>query len=234
MTKSEDASAPHDRDRLEADATRGRIVELQLVPVQGTFDAAHLREVHRRIFQDMPRLGFSAVTPGQYRPEVASGNWMKQRGLATMSGDCFVAYSPMGAASRARIEEVLLRADPGHLAGLDTPAFTMATAQIYAELDYLHPFADGNSRTLRTFTKQLANAAGYELDWERFDCSAGTRDALYIARDKAVNAIALPQMQNERSMMRIVGSLKRLDPFKNLAQLLQEAVRPLAHRGHDQ
>lgn len=94
--------------------------------------------------------------------------------------------------------------------------------------------ADGNSRTLRTFTKQLANAAGYELDWERFNCSASTRDALYIARDKAVNAIALPQMQNERSMMRIVGSLKRLDPFKNLAQLLQEAVRPLAHRGHDQ
>lgn len=222
-----DIPAPHDRDRLEADATRGRIVELQLVPVQGDFDAAHLREVNRRIFQDLPALGFAEVTPGQYRPAVASGNWMKNRGLATMPGDFFVAYSPMDVAARVRIEEVLSHASPVHLGRLDTPAFTTAIAQVYAELDYLHPFADGNSRTLRTFTKQLAHAAGYELDWEQFNFSASTRDALYIARDKAVNAIALPQMRNERSMLRIVGSMKRLGSFKSLEQILQEAVRQL-------
>jgi cell filamentation protein len=218
-----------DRECLEADATRGRIVELQLLPVQGCFDAAHLCEVNRRIFQDLPSLGFRDVAPGQYRPEVVSGNWMKNRGLTTMAGDFFVAYSSMDAASQARIEAVLKCADPVLLARLDTPAFTKAIAQIYAELDYLHPFSDGNSRTLRTFTRQLANASGYELDWARFNFSASTRDALYIARDKAVNAIALPQMQNERSMMRIIGAMKRLSPFRNLAQILQEqeAVFPL-------
>lgn len=226
------AAASQDRECLEADATRGRIVELQLVPVQGGFDAAHLCEVNRRIFQDLPSLGFIEVTPGQYRPEVPSGNWMKNRGLTTMAGDFFVAYSPMNAHSHARIDEVLRHADPARLAELNTPAFTSAVAQLYAELDYLHPFADGNSRTLRTFTRQLANASGYELEWERFNVSSSTRDALYIARDKAVNAIALPQMQNERSMMRIVSAMKRLTRFMSLAQLLEEqgAVFPLALR----
>jgi cell filamentation protein len=152
---------------------------------------------------------------------------MKNRGLETASGNFFVAYSPMNAASQAKIEDVLKDAKPAKLAQLDTPEFTKTIAKVYAELDYLHPFADGNSRTLRTFTKQLANEAGYELDWERFNRSAGTRDALYVARDKAVNAIALPQMTNERSMMRIVGSMDRLEANKNLEQILEGAARPL-------
>ena len=219
--------APSDRERIEGDVTRDRIIELQLVPVGGNFDAAHLREVNRRIFQDMPGKGFADVTPGQYRPEVASGDWMKNRGLDTESGNFFVAYSPMNAASQAKIEDVLKDAKPARLAQLDTAEFTKTIAKVYAELDYLHPFADGNSRTLRTFTKQLANEAGYELDWERFNRSAGTRDALYVARDKTVNAIALPQMTNERSMMRIVGSMNRLDANRNLEQVLEGAARPL-------
>lgn len=219
--------APSDRERIEADVTRDRIVELQLVPVKGNFDAAHLREVNRRIFQDMPGKGFDDVKPGQYRPEVTSGDWMKNRGRETASGNFFVAYSPMNAASQAKIEAVLQDAKPAKLAQLDTQEFTKTIAKVYAELDYLHPFADGNSRTLRTFTKQLANEAGFELDWERFNRSAGTRDALYVARDKAVNAIAVPQMTNERSMMRIVGSMDRLEANKNLEQLLEGAARPL-------
>ena len=221
------APTPADRERIEGEVTAYRQIELRLDPVKGNFDAAHLREVNRRIFQDMPGRGFDDVKPGQYRPEVASGDWMKNRGLATAGGNFFVAYSPMNAASQAKIEAVLQDAKPVKLAQLDTQEFTKTIAKVYAELDYLHPFADGNSRTLRTFTKQLANEAGFELDWERFNRSAGTRDALYVARDKAVNAIALPQMTNERSMMRIVGSMDRLEANKNLEQILEGAARPL-------
>ena len=219
--------APSDRERIEADVTRDRIVELQLNPVKGNFDAAHLREVNRRIFQDMPGKGFDDVKPGQYRPEVPSGDWMKNRGLETASGNFFVAYSSMNAASQTKIDEFLKGAKPEKLAVLDPQQFTKAIAKVYAELDCIHPFADGNSRTLRTFTKQLANEAGYDLDWERFNRTAGNRDALYVARDKAVNAIALPQMQNERSMARIVGSMDRLEANKNLEQILDGAARPL-------
>ncbi|NHB88371.1 hypothetical protein ACSLVK_16940 [Photorhabdus tasmaniensis] len=42
------------RQRLEADYTFKRVVELELDPVRGNFDAAHLKEVNWRIFQDLP------------------------------------------------------------------------------------------------------------------------------------------------------------------------------------
>ena len=36
--------------------------------VEGRFDVAHLQEINRRIFQDLPGLGFDDVTPGAFRP----------------------------------------------------------------------------------------------------------------------------------------------------------------------
>lgn len=89
-----------------------------------------------------------------------------------------------------------------------------------------HPFSDGNSRTLRTFTKQLANEAGYELDWERFGRSAAGRDLLYIARDRSVNELAKPHIQHEQSMRKIIHSVDRLEGNRDLPNLLRDAVRP--------
>ncbi len=39
------------REELEGRFTRWRIKELEASPVAGNFDAAHLKEVNRRIFQ---------------------------------------------------------------------------------------------------------------------------------------------------------------------------------------
>lgn len=58
---------PAQRQLLEARHTWQRLVELRVEPVRGNFDAAHLKEINRRIFQDLPGLGFADVTPGQYR-----------------------------------------------------------------------------------------------------------------------------------------------------------------------
>ena len=105
----------------------------------------------------------------------------------------------MDAASQAKIDEVLKEAKPAKLAAFDP----------------------------QQFTKQLANEAGYDLDWERFNRDAGTCDALYVARDKAVNAIALPHLQSENNMRRIVYSMDALEANKNLEQILEGAARPL-------
>ena len=222
------APSPADREQIEADVTRDRIVELALNPVRGKFDAAHLREVNRRIFQDMPAKGFHDVTPGQYRPEVPEGqDWLKNRGLSTVSGSFIVAYSRMDAAAQAKIEAVLADAKPKDLAQLESKEFTQKIAKVYAELDYAHPFADGNSRTLRAFTRQLAREAGYELDWERFNQTAKGRDALYVARDLSVNAIALPKMASHGAMVRVAYASDALAGNPNLEKILEGAARPL-------
>jgi cell filamentation protein len=51
-----------------------RIAELRRDPVEGKFDAARLKEVHRRIFQDLPQ-----HAPCEYRPDAPT--YIKARGL---------------------------------------------------------------------------------------------------------------------------------------------------------
>ena len=110
---------PDERDQLEARHTFRRIAELELDPVRGNFDAAHLREIHRRIFQDLPGAGFDDVKPGEYRPPVPEGkDWMKNRGLSTVEGSFYVAYSRMDEAARTRLDKTLEGARPAKLRAL--------------------------------------------------------------------------------------------------------------------
>lgn len=223
MTDPKDAQ----RLQLEADLTSFRILELRLAPVIGEFDVAHLQEIHRRIFQDLPSVGFSDVTPGEFRPPVDAGvTWMKHRVLESTSGPLFVAYSKMDAAAMQRLEQVLKRHPVNALAQLNPKEFGAVFSKIYSELDYVHPFLDGNSRTLRSFTSQLAEQAGYVIEWERFAASPQGRDALYIARDLAVNKLAKPGIEHPNSIMRIVGSMARLQGKPELSELLADAIRP--------
>lgn len=215
------------REQREAVFVRRRILTLELEPVRGNFDAAHLKEVNRYIFQDLPGAGFDDVTPGEFHKPVPDGmDWMKQRGLSTVDGAFHVAYSRMDDTATARLDKALEGAKPGELRGLKTAEFTARLAKIYTELDYVHPFSDGNSRTFRTFTKQLAKESGYELDWERFARSDVGRDLLYIARDRSVNELAKPHVQSKSAMQKIMYTQDRLKTNQRLPDLLRDVVRP--------
>ena len=217
-----------ERERLEGLFTAHRIFELRRNPVRGTFDAAHLREINRRIFQDMPAAGFPDVTPGQYRNPVQRGmDWIKPRTLEGHDVTSFVAYSSMDEAARQAVENALADTDPARLSRLETAAFTKAIAELYIRLDYLHPFPDGNSRTLRAFTEQLALAAGYALDWSRFAGSRDGRNVLYVARDLSVNRMAMSCIKNDVTRQRVTLTLDQLEGNRDMSDLLQDAVRPL-------
>jgi cell filamentation protein len=215
------------REEIEGRFTRWRITELEVSPLVGNFDATHLKEIHRRIFQDLPGAGFDDVTPGDFRPPVPEGkDWMKNRALSTVPGTFYVAYSRMDETAQARLHTALEGANPAALRALKTAEFTDRFAKIYTELDYVHPFSDGNSRTLRTFTKQLARESGYEVEWEGFGQSPAGGDLLYIARDRSVNGLAMPHIQLEQSMRKISHSVDRLKGNRDLPDLLRDVVRP--------
>jgi cell filamentation protein len=59
-------------------------------------------------------------------------------------------------------------------------------AYYYSELDAIHAFRDGNSRTLRVITADLAEAAGHRLIWGLAAQMPEDRERLYHARDVAV------------------------------------------------
>jgi len=159
-------------NRFEAQTVAVDIAHLAIKPVKGPFDAARLRETHRRIF------GHVYPWAGEFRKGI--GMMAKER-----SG-FVVAYGPSENVPTALAEAFAKVKAEGNLRGLDAGRFAGRLAFYYGEFDAIHPFREGNSRTLRAFTADLAEAAGHRLSWARVGHTAEARQRLYHARDLAV------------------------------------------------
>jgi len=169
-----------------------RLKELREHPIPGHFDTAHLKAVHAYLFQDLP----------EHRPGVIRSNtkgWRKARELEGSGPSHVVHYLHQGI--ERRITRVLQDfAGPTALTGLRMEQAAARLAELYADLDHAHGFYEGNSRTLREFTRELALAAGLTLDWVRSGVSTEARNLLYIARDIAVLERAFPGLDETRAM----------------------------------
>ena len=216
-------------DQREAFLTATRQAELVLNPVRGQFDVAHLQEVHRRIFQDLPHHG-----PGEFRPD-APGHF-KHRLLEASRERTVVPYALRSDADRMLGPTLDALQGGKALGGFDLLEMSEAIAQTYARLDYLHPFREGSSRTLRTFTEQLARENGHRLDWGTTNVTPEARDSLYIARDMAVISLRYPGLTAD-SLMTIEDRQQYEMAFQlhsyRLHDPLQELVRRSLERGRD-
>ena len=193
-----------------------RVLELRLQPIKGRFDAEHLKAIHGHIFQDHPEF-----SPGQYREPRDFPHYVKNRKLEAGVTRHRVHYMPHNYA--ARVDQIL--ADFGGVKGLQGLPLDQAAdklAKLYGDLDHAHPFVEGNSRTLRTFTQQLAKEAGYRLDWDTTTANPLTRDQLYIARDVAVTQRAFPGLDMQRAM----DTENRAEYFAYVEVLSPHAKKP--------
>ena len=57
-----------------------------------------------------------------------------------------------------------LQADKG-MRTLSHSAFVQRLAYFYDQLNYIHPFREGNGRAQRVFWQRVANDAGFSIDW---------------------------------------------------------------------
>lgn len=130
---------------LEASVTVARLVELDASALHGQFDAAHLRGVHRHIFQDI------YPWAGEYRTvNISKG------------GQFFGAAAFVGKALDGVLQE-LPRED--YLTGCDRRTFAGRAGLYMSEINAIHPFRDGNGRAQREFIRQLGLGAGFAIDW---------------------------------------------------------------------
>jgi len=133
-------------EQAEAAFVATRSYELVLAPVEGGFDLAHLQAIHRYLFNDVYEWA------GQVRTiDIGKG------------GDLFAHHAYIGSAA-AQI--FLQLANDNYLAGLEPAAFSDRAAYYLGEINALHPFREGNGRTLREFISHLAHANGYYIAWE--------------------------------------------------------------------
>lgn len=135
-------------DEAEGDLSFARLLQLMDHPPRATGDLEELRAIHRHLFQDIY----------DWAGEVRSVNIRKN----IKGGEPFLPVSMIGhAAAHVTVE---LRADH-NLRGMGRDRFIERLAYHYDQLNYIHPFREGNGRVQRVFWSRLARDAGWQLDW---------------------------------------------------------------------
>lgn len=134
--------------QAEAELTGYRLIELQLNPLPGRYDLAHLQAFHRHIFGDVYDWAgeLRTVSIGK------GGLFCLPQHLVSFAGEVF---------GRLAHED--------YLRGLGRAAFVDRLTALLADVNALHPFREGNGRSQRAFLAQLSRAAGYRIRWAAMD-----------------------------------------------------------------
>jgi cell filamentation protein len=160
-------------NKFEADSVFLAIASIQSRPIQGPINTLRLQETHRRIFAN--------VYP--WAGELRKGIGMMSK---TRASGFVVAYGPSENVPGALANCFSALEAENYLQGLDTAALAKRLALYYSELDAIHAFRDGNSRTLRVFASDLAESVRHRLNWAPTAQTQEQRQALCLARDLAV------------------------------------------------
>ena len=139
------------RDARQLDYFEREIVAQRTVEgaPSGDFDLKHLRSIHRHLFQDIY-------------------DWAGEIRTVEISKDSsqfqFRQYIEVGMAD---VHRRIVATD--YLSGLDSDVFAAQAGKIMGDVNYIHPFREGNGRTQLLYLEQLCTRAGYLLDVRRLD-----------------------------------------------------------------
>ena len=168
-------------DRLEREFVTQRIVQ---GPPAGNFDLDHLKAIHRHMFQDV------YAWAGEVRTvELSKGN------------DTFL--------HRGRIEVGMndvhdrLKVQ-NYLRGIGRDDFAKAAGVIIGDVNYIHPFREGNGRTQLQYLKQLAERAGHAVNLAKLkglrwiEASRAANGGDYVPMSEAIGKALDPTAAKSR------------------------------------
>ncbi|MDH6291824.1 Fic/DOC family protein [Rhodococcus opacus] len=156
-------------DVYEGLATYKRMSELRREPIPGNYDLAHLRRIHRHLFQDVyPWAGELRNAPRDW-PMVKLGPDVQAcrngiRNPPEIAHRYFAAKEIRGYGT-AVLDRMAAK---NHLRGLDRETFVDELTKVWARINYVHPFREGNTRAQFAFFSQLSADAGFSFDTARF------------------------------------------------------------------
>lgn len=151
---------------LEEGAAAIRLAELAARPIEGRFDYDHMKAIHRYIFQDVYEwAGEERVGPTTF-----------------MAKDGHTYYPAGPSLTTAAEAEYAKLAAKDLLRGLAPKAFVDALAESWGEVNVIHSFREGNTRSQFVFYSQLAEQAGYRIGTAAFAPGAPLCAAFVQAR----------------------------------------------------
>ena len=135
-----------DADKLyeaELELTFIRLQELQNNPIKGKYDFAHLKAIHKYIFQDLYEWAGRERTV-----EIGKGNlFCTTMFIQDYARSVFSKYFPQCYESKGSFGD-----------------FLRVLADNYGDLNALHPFREGNGRAQREFARLVCLECGYDFD----------------------------------------------------------------------
>lgn len=154
----------HDEDvleKIESQAVALRIAEIFKNGIRGRFDFRHLKAIHGYLFQD------AYIWAG------------KERLVDVAKGHIFCPYQNI----EYQAERIFngLR-DENYFLDYDFNKTMACLIKLFTEINALHPFREGNGRTQREFTEELAKINGICLDLTKI-----SKDEMIEASHRALN-----------------------------------------------
>lgn len=137
--------------RAESRIVATKLFELRKNEMIGNFDVEHFIKIHKFLFEDIYPFA------GKFRTEnIAKGYFS------------FAEWEYIDTELRKLLEKL----HKSNLLKDDTRAELVKDLAYYlAELNVLHPFREGNGRTIREFIRELAYKNGYLLDLQKVEPS---------------------------------------------------------------
>jgi cell filamentation protein len=156
--------------RLVVQRTKGGIAA-------GDLDLSHLQAIHRHLFQDIYEWAGEVRTV-----EISKGGQQFQFRRYIQTGMAYV-HRQIAAAN--------------FLNDLSTTEFSTRAGEIMGNVNYVHPFREGNGRTQLQYLKQLAERAGHAVDLRQLDrdawlhASREANEGRYSAMGRSIEAALL-------------------------------------------
>lgn len=132
---------------MEAKITAAKLLSLRQKGITGDFDKSHFLKIHEYLFEDIypfaGKIRNENISKGEFR---------------------FAQFEYI----EPELEKLLNQLKKeNYLKGLDKVALVKKLAYYLAELNVLHPFREGNGRTIREFIRQLALKNGYQFNLQK-------------------------------------------------------------------
>lgn len=188
-------------DEGEANVAAVRSVMLQRNPIQGNYDAAHLKDIHRCLFQDVYPFAGEFRRIDLHKADLLTGS----RRITT--------FAAPGAIDEELNKLFRWLASVSYFQGLDRHALSLKLAALFAGINRVHPFREGNGRAQRQFVRQLCGGLGYKMHWEA------------ISKERLIQA-SITSAHSEMGMMeRLMDEItdtERIQPLLALISFLEK------------
>ena len=145
---------------LEAQITFAKAVMLEESPIEGNFDFEHFKKIHEFLFCDLYDWAGQPRTVNISKKRTKFADFNQIESIATA---CFRKISN------------------GYLEDLPFDDFAQRIAELYNDINYIHPFREGNGRVERIYFTQLIRYYGYDINFSEIDTDELMTATIYAA-----------------------------------------------------